>query len=166
MPGAFKPPAPQAPVRYRCVQDLSEASLGSLLLCVAPQLWLAASSSRYKTSCPGRRQLADLLDNLHCLSEARRFQYRKAAEVPARRRGVVGTDAKPPPGERRMAVKFAKLPELLQNRQTGRLERRLPQRATRHMLGSRRSTDRVARQIAKLFEGVASAEHSRGNAAA
>ena len=36
MPGAFKPPAPQAPVRYTCVQDLSEASLGSLLLCVAP----------------------------------------------------------------------------------------------------------------------------------
>jgi hypothetical protein len=34
MPGAFKPPAPQAPVRYTCVQDLSEASLGSLLLCV------------------------------------------------------------------------------------------------------------------------------------
>ena len=66
MPGAFKPPAPQAPVRYTCVQDLSEASLGSLLLCVAPQLWLAASSSRYKTSCPGRRQLADLLNNLHC----------------------------------------------------------------------------------------------------
>jgi hypothetical protein len=31
MPGAFKPPAPQAPVRYTCVQDLSEASLGSLL---------------------------------------------------------------------------------------------------------------------------------------
>ena len=25
------PPAPQAPVRYTCVQDLSEASLGSLL---------------------------------------------------------------------------------------------------------------------------------------
>ena len=33
MPGAFKPPAPQAPVRYTCVQDLSEASLGSLLYC-------------------------------------------------------------------------------------------------------------------------------------
>jgi hypothetical protein len=31
MPGPFKPPAPQAPVRYTCVQDLSEASLGSLL---------------------------------------------------------------------------------------------------------------------------------------
>jgi len=25
MPGAFKPPAPQAPVRYACVQDPSEA---------------------------------------------------------------------------------------------------------------------------------------------
>jgi hypothetical protein len=33
MPGAFKPP-PQAPVRYTCVQDPGEASLGSLLLCV------------------------------------------------------------------------------------------------------------------------------------
>jgi hypothetical protein len=32
MPGAFKhPPAPQAPVRYTCVQDPSEASLGFLL---------------------------------------------------------------------------------------------------------------------------------------
>jgi hypothetical protein len=34
MPGAFKPPAAQAPVRYTCVQDPGEASLGSLLLCV------------------------------------------------------------------------------------------------------------------------------------
>ena len=25
MPGAFKPPAPQAPVRYACLQDPSEA---------------------------------------------------------------------------------------------------------------------------------------------
>jgi hypothetical protein len=32
MPGAFKPPAPQAPVRYTCVQDPSGASLGFLLL--------------------------------------------------------------------------------------------------------------------------------------
>jgi hypothetical protein len=67
---------------------------------------------------------------------------------------------------RRLAINFAKLPELLQNRQAGRLGRRLPQRATRHMLGSRRNTDRAARQIAKFFERVASAEHSRGNAAA
>ena len=32
MPGAFKPPAPQAPVRYRCVQDLGETSLGVFAL--------------------------------------------------------------------------------------------------------------------------------------
>ena len=32
MPGAFKPPPPKAPVRYTCVQDPGEASLGSLLL--------------------------------------------------------------------------------------------------------------------------------------
>ena len=32
MLGAFKPPAPQAPVRYRCVQDLGETSLGVFAL--------------------------------------------------------------------------------------------------------------------------------------
>jgi len=42
------------------------------------------------------------------------------------------------------------------------LGRRLPQRATRHMLGSRRNTDRGARQIAKFFEEVASAEPQLG----
>jgi hypothetical protein len=42
MPGAFKPPAPQAPVRYTCVQDPGEASLGSLLLCVGRTTVLAS----------------------------------------------------------------------------------------------------------------------------
>ena len=54
MPGAFKPPAPQAPVRYTCVQDPSEASLGSLLL---PHLkWKITND----ITCPSTRK--NLLD--------------------------------------------------------------------------------------------------------
>jgi hypothetical protein len=48
------PPAPQAPVRYTCVQDLSEASLGSLLyrglhsMPIGSTMQGAAETSPYK----------------------------------------------------------------------------------------------------------------------
>ena len=75
------PPAPQAPVRYTCVQDLSEASLGSLLyrglhsMPIGSTMQGAAETSPYK------------LLNLHPTAWA-------ASEV-AVYRGEVATTARP-----------------------------------------------------------------------
>lgn len=57
------------------------------------------------------------------------------------------------------AVRICRIHKI-DDRATGPPLPRLPRRATRHRLGSRRNTDWAARQIAEFFEGVASAERS------
>ena len=89
MPGAFKAPRSPAPVRYTCVQDPGEASLGSLLLYAGrTQIMIdhRMSVDRSRRAMPKQRTLAQ---QIAALKPGRQTIEAERDELPRIKDGAV-----------------------------------------------------------------------------